>query len=113
MSRSDDIAKAVKGARAGDEALTLGRATTTDYRKTFFDAHPELRTETLVVHHAVEQRMLKKYPDLFDPLEIHSLENLRGIPFDQNRVLHLSEIRKDWNQFYIESETPGDQADFG
>ncbi|TWH20742.1 hypothetical protein JD82_02589 [Prauserella rugosa] len=31
---------------------------------------------------------------------MHSYENLRGIPKDENATLHLSEIRKEWNRFY-------------
>jgi len=37
--------------------------------------------------------------------EMHSLENLRGIPIDNNNELHLSQIRKEWNQFYNDHET--------
>lgn len=44
--------------------------------------------------------MLKKYPGLFTDVEIHSLDNLRGIPKNINSELHLSKIRKSWNGFY-------------
>lgn len=84
---------------------TVGKSTTTDYKKTFFDAYPEL-INTVVVHHAIEQDVLNKYPDLFLKYEIHSLENLRGIPIEKNNVLHLSKIRKEWNRFYRKYHNP-------
>ncbi|WP_169713701.1 PrsW family glutamic-type intramembrane protease [Paludifilum halophilum] len=79
--------------------IELGHATTKDYRKTFFMHHPELKGE-VVVHHAVEQKMLNRFPELCSWQEIHSYENLRGIPRELNPDLHLSTIRKEWNQFY-------------
>lgn len=81
---------------------TLGRAATTDYTKTFFDAHPNLKGE-VVVHHAIEQQALKRYPGILSEDELHSLENLRGIPRDRNSDLHLSQIRREWDQFYREN----------
>lgn len=69
------------------------------YKRTFFKAFPKLKGK-VVVHHAVEQQVLKKYPGLFDDDFIHSLENLRGIPKELNNDLHLSKIRKEWNKFY-------------
>ncbi len=36
---------------------------------------------------------------------MHSLENLRGISIDDNRKLHLGEIRKEWNRFYDDHKT--------
>lgn len=32
--------------------------------------------------------------------EMHSLENLRGIPKGANPDIHLSRIRRSWNEFY-------------
>jgi hypothetical protein len=53
------------------------------------------------VHHGVEQKAAKQYPDArITPEEMHSLENLRGIPKENNSSLHLSTIRKEWNRFY-------------
>lgn len=78
---------------------TFGHATTTDYRKTFFDAYPDASGKVWV-HHAVEQRVLKDFPGLVTEAEMHSLENLRGIPLEVNAKVHLSEIRKEWNAFY-------------
>ena len=77
----------------------FGKAATFDYRLTFFKAYPDLEGK-VVVHHAVEQQALTRYPGLLTEEEIHSLENLRGIPNDQNADLHLSQIRKVWNEFY-------------
>ena len=76
-----------------------------NYRKTFFDEYPELEG-SVVVHHAIEQQVLKKYPELFSLEEIHALENLRGIPKEINSDLHLSKIRKDWNRFYRNHPNP-------
>lgn len=52
------------------------------------------------VHHAVEQTTNNRYDDLIDPSQMHSPENLRGIPNDLNGELHLSAIRTAWNRFY-------------
>jgi hypothetical protein len=35
-----------------------------------------------------------------------SLENLRSIQMDVNADLHLSQIRREWNQFYRENANP-------
>ena len=69
------------------------------YKKVFFDAFPFLKGK-VVVHHAIEQQILKKFPGLFTKSEIHALDNLRGIPKELNNTLHLSEIRIYWNEFY-------------
>lgn len=63
----------------------------------------------MVVHHAVEQQTLKRFPNAVSPEEIHSLENLRGIPVDKNASVHLSEIRKVWNDFYRRNLNPTKQ----
>ncbi|WP_229008360.1 LysM peptidoglycan-binding domain-containing protein [Methylophilus sp. Leaf408] len=78
---------------------TFGVALTSDYKATFFTAHPELKGQ-VVVHHAVEQQVLTKFPGVVSNTEIHSLENLRGIPHEINNKVHLSEIRVEWNRFY-------------
>ncbi|WP_030162308.1 hypothetical protein [Glycomyces sp. NRRL B-16210] len=78
----------------------VGTTTNTDYKGNFFKKHPD-RKGKVVVHHAVEQQVLRRYPGRFKPGELHSVENLRGIPKGQvNSRVHLSEIRKEWNQFY-------------
>jgi RHS repeat-associated protein len=76
-----------------------------DYRKTFFDEFPDLKGK-VTVHHSVEQQTLIRYPEMFTEAEIHSLENLRGIPTKMNPDLHLSKIRKEWNKFYKQNPTP-------
>jgi hypothetical protein len=77
----------------------LGTSATSNYSKTFFDANPKLKGQ-VVVHHAVEQQVLTKFPGVVTKSEINSLENLRGIPNSLNSDLHLSKIRVEWNRFY-------------
>lgn len=78
---------------------TLGAAKRLDYRKTFFEAYPQLEGK-VVVHHAIEQSVLNNYPGVISPAQLHSLQNLRGIPKELNNALHLSDIRKVWDDFY-------------
>jgi hypothetical protein len=79
---------------------TVGNSLNKDYKGTFFKQHPKLKGK-VVVHHAVEQQVMKRYPGRFTAGEMHSLQNLRGIPKGQvNNRVHLSDIRKEWNQFY-------------
>jgi hypothetical protein len=66
----------------------------------FFDARPGLDSSKFVVHHAVEQQVLNRYPGRFTPEEIHALGDLRGISKDVNAEVPLSSIRKEWNAFY-------------
>lgn len=100
--------------RAADALLDVARiergagAVATDYRATFLAANPSLEGQ-VVVHHAVEQQVLNRYPGVMTETEIHSLSNLRGIPNDLNSSLHLSDIRKSWNQFYRANSTPTKQ----
>jgi hypothetical protein len=82
-----------------------GHPSASDYRATFFAAYPFLRGH-VVVHHAVEQRVLQRYPGLITEAEIHSLENLRGIPKEINNALHLSMIRSEWNEFDRQHQNP-------
>ena len=95
FTNGDDVYKRLSQTRPA----TVGNAVSTGYRRTFFDEHPELEGR-VVVHHAVEQQILRLYPGLFKEAEIHPLEHLRGIPIELNSVLHLSQIRKEWNAFY-------------
>ncbi|WP_185761808.1 hypothetical protein [Xanthomonas phaseoli] len=81
---------------------TLGYSQSFNYRATFFEANPGLEGN-VVVHHAVEQQVLTRYPGVAAPEQIHSLENLRGIPKEVNSDLHLSTIRREWNKFYRET----------
>ncbi|QCS53013.1 hypothetical protein [Priestia flexa] len=76
-----------------------------DYKKTFFNEYPDLKG-SVVVHHAIEQQILKRHPNLFSLEEIHAFENLRGIPKEINSDIHLSKIRRDWNRFYRNNPNP-------
>ncbi|WP_444663987.1 putative T7SS-secreted protein [Cellulomonas sp. CW35] len=83
--------------------VQLGEAATKQYRNTFFDAHPELKPRgDYWVHHAIEQRVLRRYPGLFTEAEMHSLGNLRGVHTSVNREIHLRQIRRMWDRFYAE-----------
>jgi len=84
---------------------TVGQATRKDYKATFFEQYPDLKGK-VVVHHAIEQQVLVIYPDLFSVYQLHSTENLRGIPKEINSDLHLRKIRLEWNDFYEENENP-------
>ncbi|MFC9848367.1 DUF6531 domain-containing protein [Streptomyces sp. NPDC060223] len=85
---------------------SVGSTTSHSYKKTFFAAHPGLKGK-VVVHHAIEQQVLNRYPGLFSADEMHSLENLRGIPKgDINSRVHLSQIRVEWNRFYDSNPNP-------
>ncbi|WP_181165771.1 hypothetical protein [Mesorhizobium sp. B2-4-12] len=78
---------------------SLGRAASKNYRKTFLDANPNLEGE-VVVHHAAERQVWERYPDLFAADEMHSLQNLRGIPKGLDSLLHKIVFRFEWDQFY-------------
>lgn len=102
----DDLARNPNALKYADDLKSktkLGSSTTTDYRKTFKDNFPELKDEEFIVHHAIEQQVLKtRYPNVITQSEIHSLENLRGIPKNINSDVHLKKIRKLWDEFYDE-----------
>jgi hypothetical protein len=85
--------------QCSDYQAVVGTSTTNNYSKTFFNAYPHLKGK-VNIHHAVEQNVLKNYPNLFSAKEIHSLENLRGISNAINGTLHLSNIRIEWRLFY-------------
>ena len=95
-------------APATRQPASFGSAADSDYRGTFFGAHPQLQGQ-VVVHHAVEQQVLRRYPDLVSESQMHSLENLRGIPNELNNTVHLSAIRKEWNRFYKANPNPTQQ----
>lgn len=86
---------------ASSGQATFGTADRIDYRRTYFDTYPGLEGK-VVVHHAVEQQALKRYGGEVSAREMHSLENLRGIPKTDNPKLHLKEIRREWDAFYRE-----------
>ncbi|MBL4884111.1 MAG: hypothetical protein JKY95_06200 [Planctomycetaceae bacterium] len=73
--------------------------------QTFFNENPATEGN-VIVHHAVKQQVLKRYPKAFKDVEINSLENLRGIPKKINNDMHLSKIRKAWNNFYRTHSNP-------
>jgi hypothetical protein len=79
-----------------------------EYRKVFFEGHPELMPfeNAIVVHHAVEQQILEKYPGLFSPKELNELGNLRGIPKELDDLLHKTQLRKQWDTFYKSHAIP-------
>lgn len=101
---------AAKKESESPNAETSGKVTADEipkqnrYRATFFAAHPELRGK-VIVHHAIEQKVLKRYPGVMTASEIHNLANLRGIPTGLNSKVHLSRIRNEWNAFYREHRT--------
>jgi hypothetical protein len=82
----------------------LGLVVHNTYADTFFKAFPHLRGQ-VVVHHRIEQQVLSRFPGMFGRAEIHSLGNLTGIPKHLNSKLHLSEIRRIWNNFYTKNPT--------
>ncbi|MEA9566898.1 MULTISPECIES: LysM domain-containing protein, partial [unclassified Xanthomonas] len=99
---STSLGKTVHGDIPARTGATLGYSRSFNYRATFFEANPGLEGN-VVVHHAVEQQVLTRYPGVAAAEQIHSLENLRGIPKEINSDLHLSAIRREWNKFYRET----------
>lgn len=94
--------------RRGDPAQ-FGDGDSLDYRNNFADDPDNAdAAANNVIHHAVEQQVRTRYPGLdITPGQMHSSENLRGIPSDINGPLHLSGIRRMWNQFYNHYERIG------
>lgn len=79
----------------------FGIAPRTDYAKTFRQYYANVSSDVAQVHHAVEQQVLDLYPGIVTEAEIHSLENLRGIPRGADGTnLHQSLLRQEWNSFY-------------
>lgn len=56
-------------------------------------AYPDFEGD-VVIHHAIEQQVLKRYPAVILSEELHSLENLRGILKSINNDVHLSKITR-------------------
>lgn len=79
--------------------LSKGERATKTYVSTF-EAATGVSASDVWVHHAVEKGVMGRYPGRFEWSEIHSAENLRGIPRTINSQLHLSSIRIAWNKFY-------------
>jgi len=94
---------AIGGLKIAKAAKCLARAevklakTSKQWKKLFEEAYGK---RNVFVHHAIEQKVLKKYPGVIDEVDLYSARFLRGIPQKSNSKLHLSEIRKRWNQFY-------------
>ncbi|MGN7117515.1 hypothetical protein [Lysinibacillus odysseyi] len=117
LDKAADVAGAARDAgKAVDDVKDTGKAVDKtkgiekgknikDYKKTFFNEYPDLKG-SVVVHHAIEQQISKRHPNLFTLEEIHALENLRGIPKEINSDIHLSKIRRDWNRFYRNNPNP-------
>jgi hypothetical protein len=97
-----------KGRRFLGATAHFGAASSRYYRTTFHATFPGLRGE-VVVHHAVEQQVLKRYPGLITESELHSIENLRGIAKELNPDLHLRKIRELWDDFYETVPHPSKQ----
>jgi hypothetical protein len=99
--------EAVLGSLRSGE-VSFGQAVRKDYNKTFFDSFGwELKSDVGQVHHAVPQQVQTLWPGLVSDAELHSLENLRGIPRGPDGfALHQGEINTKWNDFlssYVES----------
>ena len=86
----------------------FGTAPRLDYAKTFRQHYAHLNSEIGQVHHAVEQTALTRYPGVVTEAELHSLENLRGIPVGpEGTNLHQSLLRREWDVFYESFESVG------
>ena len=96
---SSTSASSLASSSGGRCPATFGTSTSNDYKGTFFAQNPDLEGK-VIVHHAVEQQVLNDYPGILTSSEMHSYENLRGIPKDINGQVHLSWIRMMWNDFY-------------
>ncbi|WP_179298200.1 hypothetical protein [Mesorhizobium carmichaelinearum] len=84
---------------------SFGKALSKNYRKTFLDAYPSLEGQ-VVVHHAAERQVLTRYIGLVAEDEMHSLQNLRGIPKGLDNLLHKTVFRYEWNNFYRSHPQP-------
>ena len=73
-----------------------------NYREIADLFYKEELSEANVIHHAIEQQVMKRFPELFMPLEANS--RWRESPGDLkgafNSEVHLSKIRLLWNSFY-------------
>lgn len=85
------------------EQTGFGSNTTRRYRDEFFADRRNRNSNAHVIHHAIEQQVLRRYRNMRPPItaaEMNSSQNLRGIPEHLNGDVHLSGIRRMWNQFY-------------
>ena len=79
------------------------------HRDVFEQEYPEIDDIVGEVHHAIEQQIIDPegdpfFPGLIPPREMHSVENLRGIPEEIVAKLHRSVIRVKWNEIYKDAK---------
>ncbi|MCA0315251.1 MAG: hypothetical protein LCH63_15660 [Candidatus Melainabacteria bacterium] len=78
------------------------------YDRLFFSAYPHLKDTGVVVHHALPQKLLDRFPGLFTATEVQSLEYFRGIP--RNAMKDGESVHKlitnEWETFFREVKTP-------
>lgn len=87
--------KLIEGFRVG------GSKAKPDYRNIADVFLRETVSDANVIHHAIEQQVLKRFPKLFSIAEINAAKNLRAILKGAfNSEVHLSKIRILWNDFY-------------
>ena len=84
---------------------SLGKAASKNYRKTFLDANPNLEGK-VIVHHAAERQVWRRFPGIVAKYEEHSLQNLRGIPAGLDTLLHKVIFRFEWDKFYASHPQP-------
>ena len=99
LERRDPVSSSDAKDQLPEQQATFGTSTSKEYAETFFKKHPELRGKVWV-HHAVPQKAWKLYGTEFTEKELHSYENLRGIPIEVNREVHLKQIGSEWRKFY-------------
>jgi hypothetical protein len=82
----------------------VGAASRLDHIKTFKEAFPEINSNSIYqIHHAIPQA--SQYRDnLINGYQIHSIENLRGIPSDKSWT--HGEITGRWTTWYNTKKDP-------
>ena len=82
----------------------LGLATKLDYSKTYYETFPEINPNSIYqIHHALPQA--SQYRDnLINAYQVHSIENLRGIPSDKSWI--HGEITGRWTTWYNTKKDP-------
>ncbi|MEM1323657.1 MAG: hypothetical protein AAGG75_25575 [Bacteroidota bacterium] len=76
----------------------LGVAPRVNYRLTFKKEFPEVYDNVHQVHHAVPKKVYERYHGIITREELHSIENLRGIPINDSAMHNIITVR--WNRFY-------------
>lgn len=108
----ENLTKSGRTPRSGDR-VRISSADGTEFEGTVFGGTktaPDYRDlarigglspDANVIHHAVEQQVLERFPRAFTRAEINSLSRLRAIPRGVfNSRVHLSRIRLMWNEMY-------------